>query len=79
MTEKEFVVEDFNEFLEFARERSLTYQFVELMADRLYAYILGSKRVAYIENSKNETDLKKRLETLRKAGFIYGHERTVVA
>lgn len=77
MVDSEFVVEDFNEFLDFVKERPGVYRFLEVGPDSIYAYMLGSERIAYRTNSKDANKMKEVADLLRKQGFIKGYRKSL--
>ena len=78
MVDKEFVIDDWDQFYEFVKERPIAYKFIEVTNHlSFYAYLLGSERIAYDCKAKDEKDFEMKIKLLKKQGFVSGFTRPV--
>jgi len=78
MVETEFIVETWDQFYDFTKERPIAYKFLEV-TDTLsfYAYMIGSERIAFVYKATSDKDFEMKKELLSKQGFITGYKRAV--
>lgn len=78
MVEKEFVIEEWDSFYEFVKERPVAYKFLEIIDQwKFYAYMLGTERIGFLYGSTSEKDFQAKIELLKKQGFVIGYSRAV--